>query len=71
MIKELCINFIILGTTKTCKSIKESDPSAVSGIYEVEIQGEIIELFCEMQSSGGGWAVSIYNVFLYFCNFIN
>ena len=59
MIKELCINLLILGRGNSCKSIKESDPSAVSGIYEVEIKGEIIELFCEMNVTGGGWAVSI------------
>jgi len=47
----------ILGTTQTCKNIKDSDPSAVSGKYQVEIQGEIIELFCEMAVTGGGWAV--------------
>ena len=51
--------FLILGTTQTCKNIKDSDPSAVSGKYQVEIQGEIIELFCEMAVTGGGWAVSI------------
>merc|ERR1719376_1844447 len=47
----------VLGRRNSCKKIKESDPSAISGIYEVEIQGETIELFCEMKSSGGGWAV--------------
>ena len=43
---------------KSCKEIKDPDPSAVSGVYEMEVQGEIIELFCEMQIWGGGWAVS-------------
>ena len=49
-----------LGKPKSCKEIKHSDPSAATGIYEIEIGGQIIELVCDMESSGGGWAVSLF-----------
>jgi len=45
------------GKGKSCKEIKDSDPNAPSGIYEIEIDGHSIKLQCEMESSGGGWAV--------------
>ena len=71
VLKNFVIILLILGRGKSCKSIKDTDPNAVSGIYEVEIQGEIIKLFCQMTVTGGGWAVSFYKVFVYFFNFKN
>jgi len=42
---------------KSCKDIKDSHPSSVSGIYEIEIDGEKLEVRCEMNSAAGGWTV--------------
>merc|ERR1719427_1942218 len=45
------------GKGKSCKEIKDSDPSAATGTYEVEVDGHRIQLVCDMDISGGGWAV--------------
>merc|ERR1712183_730406 len=47
----------ILGKGRSCKEIKDSDPSAATGIYEIEIEDRIIELVCDMDIVGGGWNV--------------
>ena len=52
--------WLFKGKGNSCKAIKDSDPSAATGIYEIEIGGQIIELVCDMESSGGGWAVSLF-----------
>ena len=67
MIKYLRIkqNFdFFVGKPKSCKEIKDSDPSAATGTYEVEVDGHRIQLVCDMDISGGGWAVS---PFLFIC----
>ena len=50
----------LLGKGKSCKKIKDSDPTATTGIYEVDVRGEKIKLVCDMDISGGGWAVSLH-----------
>ena len=57
--------YCLKGTLKSCKEIKNSYWSAVSGIYEVEIEGEKVELYCDMDTSLGGWTVSI-KIYEYF-----
>ena len=52
------------GKGRSCKEIKDSDPSAETGIYEIEIEDRIIELVCDMDIAGGGWNVSCY---IYIC----
>jgi len=47
----------ILGKPRSCKEIKDSDPSAETGVYEIEIEDRIIELVCDMDIAGGGWNV--------------
>ena len=61
----------LLGRGKSCKEIKDSDPSAVTGIYEVDVRGEKIQLVCDMDISGGGWAeVYIYVLYSIIGSFI-
>ena len=54
----------LLSKGKSCKTIKDSNPSATTGIYEVDVPCETIKLVCDMDISGGGWAVSS----LFVCN---
>jgi len=42
---------------KSCKNIKDYIPNSVSGIYEIEVDGEKLEVRCEMNSASGGWTV--------------
>ena len=73
MIKYLRIkqNFdFFVGKPTSCKEIKDSDPSAATGTYEVEVDGHRIQLVCDMDISGGGWAVSPF-LFTYFIITIN
>jgi len=42
---------------KSCKDIKDSNPCAVSGIYEIEVDGEKLEVRCEMNSASDVWTV--------------
>jgi len=48
---------ILLGKAKSCKNIKDLVPSSVSGIYWIEVDGEKLEVRCEMNSASGGWTV--------------
>ena len=32
----------------------------MTGVYEIDVRGEKIELVCDMDISGGGWAVSLH-----------
>jgi len=50
-------NQTVLGKGKSCKDIKDSDPSSVSGIYQIEVDGEKLEVRCEMNSASGGWTI--------------
>merc|ERR1719427_1947696 len=45
------------GKGKSCKDIKDVIPSSVSGIYKLEIDGEKLEVRCEMNIASGGWTV--------------
>merc|ERR1719427_267210 len=45
------------GKGKSCKDIKDVIPSSVSGIYEIEVDGEKLEVRCEMNIASGGWTV--------------
>jgi len=47
----------VKGRGKSCKTIKDSDSNAVSGIYEVDVGREKMNLVCNMDISGGGWTV--------------
>ena len=49
------------GKAKNCKDVKDSDPSSVSGIYWIEVDGEKLKVRCEMNSTSGGWTVSLFS----------
>jgi len=42
---------------KSCKDIKDLKPNSANGIYEIEVDGEKLEVRCEMNSASGGWTV--------------
>ena len=50
---------------KNCKDIKDFVPSLASGVYEIEVDGEKLEVRCEMNSASGGWTVSLFSSWKY------
>ena len=58
------INVIDSGKAKSCKDIKDSNPSSVSGINEIEVDGEKLEIRCEIV----GDQVCTVSLFLLFKN---
>ena len=53
------------GKAKSCKDIKGLVPSAVSGIYWIEVDGKKLEVRCEMNIASGGWTVSLLSSWKY------
>merc|ERR1712183_1102693 len=47
----------ILGRPKSCKDITYFNPNSASGIYEIEVDGEKLEVRCEMKSPTDVWTV--------------
>jgi len=39
----------------TCKTLKERHPHLKSGLYNISIDGETFEAFCDMETDEGGW----------------
>ena len=58
------INSVLLNTIRnsieirSCKDLKDLVPSLPTGTYEIDIDGEILEVLCDMDSASGGWTVS-------------
>ena len=58
------INSVLLNTIRnfieirSCKDLKDLVPSLPTGTYEIEIDEEIFEVRCDMDSASGGWTVS-------------
>ena len=48
----------------SCKAIKEAHPNTESGVYWVDVTGEetddALQVFCEMETDGGGWTLVVY-----------
>ena len=40
-----------------CQDIKEQNPKAKSGVYEVNYDGKKIKVLCDMITAGGGWTL--------------
>jgi len=48
---------ILLDKSRSCKYIKDFHPNPPTGTYKIEIDGKILEVWCEMNSASGGWTV--------------
>ena len=48
-----------LDKSRSCKYIKDFHPNPPTGTYKIEIDGKILEVWCEMNSASGGWTVSL------------
>ncbi|XP_066918732.1 uncharacterized protein [Clytia hemisphaerica] len=40
---------------KSCRKVKEDCPTSPSGFYHIEIDGQIVKAFCDLEVEGGGW----------------
>ena len=43
------------GTVSSCEAIKQSCPGLPSGIYSVVVDGTPTQVWCDMDTDGGGW----------------
>ena len=41
-----------------CYDVQRISPSAPSGVYTVQIGGNLVQVYCNMSIAGGGWTVS-------------
>ena len=58
------IEILFSGKSRSCKDIKNFDQSLPTGTYKIEIDGEMVDVWCEMNSASGGWTVSLFYKFL-------
>jgi hypothetical protein len=53
---------LVVVTPSSCLDLKKLNPEAETGIHSVTIAGVTKELYCDMESDGGGWtAVASFN----------
>ena len=50
--KFICV--LLSGKPRNCNEVKDLDPSLPSGIYKIEVDGEVVGVRCEMNSASGG-----------------
>ena len=58
------LEFLFSGKSRNCKEIKDFDQSLPTGTYKIEIDGEILNVRCEMNSASGVWTVSFLEKYL-------
>ena len=45
----------------SCVDIKNNKPDSTSGMYTVRVYGKSFDIYCDMETDGGGWDVIINN----------
>lgn len=45
----------------SCYDIQQKDPGSASGLYDIRVLGETIQVFCDMERQGGGWTLVLLN----------
>lgn len=50
----------VSGVYASCLQIKQANPSAQSGEYELKIDGRYYNTYCDMDTAGGGWTQFAY-----------
>ncbi|XP_031567704.1 uncharacterized protein LOC116302523 isoform X2 [Actinia tenebrosa] len=44
---------------KNCAKVKEDQPTAASGLYEILVNGSIKQIYCDMENFEGGWSLAV------------
>ena len=50
---------ITCGTFASCKALKAMQPSAPSGVYNIETSGTTFAAYCDQTGDGGGWTLAL------------
>ena len=46
---------------KSCREVKQDCPTSLSGFYDIEIDGQIVKAFCDLEVEGGkGYYIRIF-----------
>jgi hypothetical protein len=50
---------VTCGTFASCKALKAMQPSAPSGVYNIETGGTTFAAYCDQTGDGGGWTLAL------------